>query len=312
MNCDLNQLMPGESLVGYLVRKAFINSHKSTENYAVKKANKVMLKPFPFIDDQELLVQYSMSHILTTATPYSVIRLYESTPVILQAINRIKGKPVGGKNDVRLCSLTFCGLCMEKQVYEFGFAWLKNEWLLPGYQVCHVHELDLLQHNCGCDAYSLPLKQVMSNVLKGFCDKCSENIWVQHNDSELVASSSFERWLCDLATSNSYSLSTIARDALTEVILSSFNPPNNFLKGTYNKQKKLDFPDVWLLSAHMAYPNPKEFLETTKTMGRAIHINIQNKVYIEESFLLSSETVLESGAEVTSDDSDANWLGVIC
>ena len=78
----------------------------------------------------------------------------------------------------------YCPLCMNELQQEYGeFAWLRR-WLVPGYQMCHIHGCEL------CDS-RLPLRSIRRHEYLAACPQYCEDFAVATNhSSKLVRLSS--------------------------------------------------------------------------------------------------------------------------
>lgn len=74
----------------------------------------------------------------------------------------------------------YCPLCMNELQQEYGeFAWLRR-WLVPGYQVCHIHGCEL------CDS-KLPLRSIHRHEYLAACPQYCEDFAVDTNHSSKLA-----------------------------------------------------------------------------------------------------------------------------
>lgn len=74
----------------------------------------------------------------------------------------------------------YCPLCMNELHQEYGeFAWLRR-WLVPGYQVCHIHGCEL------CDSI-LPLRSTHRHEYLAACPQYCEKFAVNTNHNSKLA-----------------------------------------------------------------------------------------------------------------------------
>lgn len=221
MSCiEENQLLPQESVIGYLFRRNICEGRR-IEPLVSAFAGRYpeLLKPLigwrvvPKITsaNSKHVQRFSMGCGESLGFHHTIAPIYQPLigPDIIPAMGRLFEKPGRVASYYRskatrtirtrptYARIQYCRQCFQEQIAEFGTPYIRRDWTIPFVRNCAKHEVPLSRFRCDdCGGKEKPSD--LNRMLEQYCRHCASNLWRPDDSPAPEESMRVDRWLSDM------------------------------------------------------------------------------------------------------------------